>query len=114
MHSATYLSKQTIYRFVHATSSMMESGLYEFYTSMANFWFNIENRLDLYADEDEDKVKGITVYEFRYPLSLCGSLLLFALTIFISEWFWFCIGDKCRAFSKRFKRRFTRFLKWRS
>lgn len=111
--SSDYLSQQTIDKFSRATSSLMESGLFEFYSSMANFWFQIGTRSE--SSEEVDDEPAITLYEFRYPLVMCCGCFLFALMAFVSEMIFFHVRDKIYTLAMQCKQfRFTRIFRRRS
>lgn len=67
---------------------MMQSGLYRFYTSLADYDRKIIEEEYLAAnkdDEDEDDLQALTIEQLKRPLMLLLSLCGIVMVIFIGE-----------------------------
>lgn len=91
-----YVPQQTIDRFIRASNSMKENGLFVFFESFFGFWFRIQ-----YGDVDkrEDNFQPINSDEIYNAMFFLIYQLLFAFIVLIFEIIWF-----------HAERRYQRFL----
>lgn len=70
-------------KFNKVTSSMIESGLYRFYTSFADYKFKLRRRI--HSSEDDENFQALTIQQLRRPMVLIFGLWTLSIVVFIAE-----------------------------
>lgn len=83
LQSEYYVPERILEEINEATSSMMASGLHQFYTSLATFKNNLVERA--YSIVDDDCTEALTMEQLKRPLILLFCLWGVALIVFIGE-----------------------------
>lgn len=124
-----HVTEQQLRKIDRATSSMMSSGLYEFYTSYAEFKRRIMKPWCVGPcprhthDSDDDDLQVLTMEQLRRPMMLIFGLWALAAVIFVIEYIISKVNNwrSCRIrklvpkrdSTFRFRRQFTRFTQSR-
>lgn len=79
-----YASERTLKKIDKVTSSMMSSGLYQFYISFAEYKQKLAERVKSAQDED-DNFRALTMDQLKRPMLFIFGLWSLAVVIFIME-----------------------------
>lgn len=85
LESDHYVPERVFKKIDQATSLMMESGLYQFYTSLAAFKQKFVEQTYSNQDDDDDNLQALTMQQLKRPMFLLFSLWAVAKAIFIAE-----------------------------
>lgn len=90
LESDRYISERMLKNVDKATSSIVENGLHQFYTSLSDFKQQLLNRNQL-IQEEEEAVHALTMQQlqkilFYMLLHLCIGAIVFIAEIIISKW----------------------------
>lgn len=83
LESDHYIPDRTLQRIDRMTSSMMEYGLFEFYTNFAAFKQKFIERI--YLSEEDGDPQALTMGQLKRPAILLVALCAFAAIILIVE-----------------------------
>lgn len=101
LESENYVPERLSKRIDEATSSMMESGLHQFFTSYAHFRDGLHLRAFNGQQDDDDHEQALTIEQLIRPMKLIFCLWGVALTIFTVEIVVFKWNQLRRRFSRR-------------
>lgn len=102
LESENYVPERLSKRIDEATSSLMESGLHQFFTSYAHFRDDLHLReFNGQQDDDDDYEQALTIEQLIRPMKLIFCLWGVALTIFTVEIVVFKWNQLRRRFSRR-------------
>lgn len=83
IESAQYISERLMKKIDQVTSSMMENGLHQFYSSMNEFRQKFIDRE--YSIEEQDSFKALAMKQLKRPMILIFGLWVVAVIVLVGE-----------------------------